>query len=89
MEVDITHTDIDRNRLYASVGVPEFWRYNGNEWKIYSLDGTDYQAVESSPTFPMIEKSDSYSFLDRAKQDEIDAELWLKSLLQQRIDSRR
>ena len=27
VEVDITHTDIDKNKLYASMGVPEFWRY--------------------------------------------------------------
>jgi Uma2 family endonuclease len=25
VEVDITHTDIDKNRLYAAMGVPEFW----------------------------------------------------------------
>ncbi|MEO1404361.1 MAG: Uma2 family endonuclease [Cyanobacteria bacterium J06635_1] len=35
VEVDITHTDIDKNRLYASMGVPEFWRFNGQTWRIY------------------------------------------------------
>ncbi len=29
VEVDITHTDIDKNRLYAQLGVPELWRFNG------------------------------------------------------------
>jgi Uma2 family endonuclease len=29
VEVDITHTDIDKPALYASMGVPEFWRYGG------------------------------------------------------------
>ena len=28
VEVDITHTDIDKLRFYASMGVAEFWRYN-------------------------------------------------------------
>jgi Uma2 family endonuclease len=27
VEVDITHTDVDKLQLYASIGVPEFWRY--------------------------------------------------------------
>jgi Uma2 family endonuclease len=35
VEVDITHSDIDKLRLYASMGVPEFWRYNGEVWRIY------------------------------------------------------
>ena len=34
VEVDITHTDIDKNRLYASLGVPEFWRFDGDVWRI-------------------------------------------------------
>jgi Uma2 family endonuclease len=29
VEVDITHTDLNKNTLYASMGVPEFWRFNG------------------------------------------------------------
>ena len=37
VEIDITHTDIDRNTLYASMGVPEFWRFNGSVLTIYKL----------------------------------------------------
>lgn len=37
-DVDITHTDIDRLQLYAAdMGIPEFWRYNGETGQIYSL----------------------------------------------------
>ena len=32
VEVDITHTDINKPALYAAMGVPEFWRYDGREW---------------------------------------------------------
>jgi Uma2 family endonuclease len=42
VEVDITHTDLDKNRLYASLGVPEFWRFNGQVWKIWQLQGKAY-----------------------------------------------
>lgn len=32
VEVDITHTDINKRALYASMGVPEFWRFNGGKF---------------------------------------------------------
>jgi Uma2 family endonuclease len=35
VEVDITHTDIDKLALYARMGVSEFWRYNDQAWRIY------------------------------------------------------
>ncbi|WP_289500744.1 Uma2 family endonuclease [Gloeocapsopsis sp. IPPAS B-1203] len=37
VEVDITHTDIDKNALYAHLGIPEFWRYDGAVLRIYQL----------------------------------------------------
>ncbi|HBE58949.1 MAG TPA: Uma2 family endonuclease, partial [Cyanobacteria bacterium UBA11159] len=48
VEVDITHPDIDKNRLYASMGVPEFWRYNGEELFIYQL-GNEGLYIECYP----------------------------------------
>ena len=56
VEVDITHTDIDKLQLYAAMGIPEFWRYNGETWRIYVLQGSDYAEVEISPTFTMVPK---------------------------------
>jgi Uma2 family endonuclease len=37
VEVDITHTDIAKNQFYASLGIPEFWRFDGQVWRIYQL----------------------------------------------------
>jgi Uma2 family endonuclease len=83
VEVDITHTDIDKLRLYAAMGVPEFWRYNGQVWRIYQLQGETYQEVATSPTFPQIPKEKLYEFLTTAQQDEVEAEqqfrAWLRS----------
>jgi len=75
VEVDITHTDIDKNRLYASLGVPEFWRYNGQELKIYALQESQYVECDRSPTFPWMQKEYLYNFLEEAQQDEIAAEV--------------
>jgi Uma2 family endonuclease len=37
VEVDITHTDINKNALYAELEIPKFWRYNGRQLSIYQL----------------------------------------------------
>lgn len=79
VEVDITHTDIDKNRLYAAMGVPEFWRYNGREWRIYQLQGKSYTEVDRSPIFTWIEKTELYRFLEAARQDEVQAEIDLRA----------
>lgn len=78
VEVDITHSDINKLVLYASLGVPELWRYNGEVWQVYQLQGETYQEIETSPTFPMLSKQCFYEFLQRARQDEVAAEQWLR-----------
>jgi Uma2 family endonuclease len=62
VEVDITHTDIAKNQFYASLGVPEFWRFNGKVWRIYQLQEQVYVEVEVSPTFPQVPKGRAISF---------------------------
>jgi len=82
VEIDITHTDIDKLQLYTSLGVPEFWRYNGRLWRIYQLQAGQYREVESSPTFPFVSKERLYEFLNQAQHDEVEAEqifrVWVK-----------
>ena len=68
VEVDITHTDIDKNALYAKLEVPEFWRYNGKILKIYELHNGQYQEVQMSPTFPGVPKEQLYEFLRNCAQ---------------------
>jgi Uma2 family endonuclease len=78
VEVDITHSDINKPALYASMGVPEFWRYNGREWSIYQLQADRYTEVANSPTFPMVSKEKLYEFLAVAQTDEVTAEIDLR-----------
>jgi Uma2 family endonuclease len=75
VEVDITHTDIQKNGLYAKLGVPEFWRFNGREWTILSLVDGHYVECDRTPTFPLVEKVDLYRFLETALTDEVAAEV--------------
>jgi Uma2 family endonuclease len=85
LEVDITHTDIKKNLLYAKLGIPEFWRFNGKEWRIYQLQGQSYVECDRSPTFPTVEKADLYQFLEAAQQDEVSAELEFRAWLKQKL----
>ncbi|EDX84442.1 conserved hypothetical protein [Synechococcus sp. PCC 7335] len=82
VEVDITHTDIDKLRLYEAMAIPEFWRYNGAVWQIYCLQGDQYQEAEVSPTFPLVEKSKLYDFLATARESEATAERALRQWMQ-------
>jgi Uma2 family endonuclease len=81
VEVDITHTDINKLALYARLGVPELWRFNGQIWRIYRLEKGVYQEGEFSPTFPLVPKTKLYEFLGTAKEDEVRAEKNLRSWL--------
>jgi Uma2 family endonuclease len=85
VEVDITHTDIDKNWLYASMGVPEFWRFNGQELQILQLVEGSYMEVEQSPTFPWVDKADLYQFLEQAQQDEVEAELTFRDWVRKQL----
>ena len=79
VEVDITHTDINKLALYARLGVPELWRFNGQIWRIYRLKKEVYQEGEFSPTFPLVPKTKLYEFLATAKEDEVKAEKNLRA----------
>lgn len=87
VEVDITHTDLDKNKLYAGMGVPEFWRFNGRVLKILHLENGTYVERDRSPTFPMVEKTDLYQFLESALLDEVAAEIDFRQWVRQRLQA--
>ncbi|APB32922.1 Uncharacterized protein conserved in cyanobacteria [Gloeomargarita lithophora Alchichica-D10] len=73
VEVDITHTDINKLKLYEAFGVSELWRYDGKVWQIYQLIDGQYQEQEYSPTFPKVPKTWLYEFLITVREDEVAA----------------
>jgi len=86
VEVDITHTDIDKNALYAQLGIPEFWRYDGAALRIYQLQSGEYQQVSTSPTFAWLQQEVFYQFLEQCRtQGEAQANRQLRSLVQAQL----
>jgi Uma2 family endonuclease len=55
LEVEITCNCLDRMGVYAGLGVPEIWRFDGEEWHIHLLgaDGV-YQESPVSAAFPYL-----------------------------------
>ncbi|MFS8778993.1 Uma2 family endonuclease [Synechococcus sp. R55.6] len=83
VEVDITHSTINKLALYAAIGIPELWRFNGEELRIYQLTAQGYQELEISPSFPGVPKDRLYQFLSEARENEIQAEQNLRNWIQE------
>ncbi|MCL1465585.1 Uma2 family endonuclease [Argonema galeatum A003/A1] len=67
IEIDITSSSINRLDIYAALGVPEVWRYNGSRLTILRLEGGEYKECDRSPTLPQIPSSEVVRFLELSK----------------------
>ena len=85
VEIDITHTDIDKLSLYAAMGIAEFWRFDGELLRIYILKETSYEESETSATFPQIDKSRLYTFFEESQQSEVAASRKLREWIRQNL----
>jgi Uma2 family endonuclease len=83
VEVDINHSTINKLALYAAIGIPELWQFNGEELRIYELTAQGYQELETSPSFPGVSKDRLYQFLAEARENEIQAEQNLRNWIQE------
>jgi Uma2 family endonuclease len=64
IEIDITHSSLDRLAVYAALGVPEVWRFDG-QVLMFHLLGADgrYAAASPSRVFPGLKPEDVLHFL--------------------------
>ncbi len=69
LEVDVTHSSLDRMSIYAGLGVPEVWCLDGDTLTFHVLDknGT-YAGAPASQAFPLIAPANLVSFLQQARQ---------------------
>jgi len=54
IEVDITSPSLDKLPIYARIGVPEIWRYDGEKIAILKLEDEDYLEVAKSAALPSL-----------------------------------
>lgn len=64
-EVDITSSSMDKFAIYASFAVPEFWRYEGGEVRIYWLREGGYRAAAHSLAFSWLTAEKITEYLNR------------------------
>jgi Uma2 family endonuclease len=69
IEVDVSHSSLDRLAVYAALGVPEVWRLEGDTLTFHVLgaDGA-YTAGATSRSFPLVTPADLLGFVQQARQ---------------------
>ena len=65
VEIDIFSRSIDREPIYAALGVRELWRYDGQNLRCYHLIDNQYSLRKHSKAFPFLEVGLLRQFLDR------------------------
>ncbi|GAB4470788.1 MAG: Uma2 family endonuclease [Elainellaceae cyanobacterium] len=66
VEIEYSSAALDKLPIYAALGVPELWRYDGRSLLIYALVGGVYAETDLSPTFATIPVKQIPSFLQLA-----------------------
>ncbi|MFN4261671.1 MAG: Uma2 family endonuclease [Gemmataceae bacterium] len=87
VEVDVTHSSLDRLAIYATLGVPEVWRLEGQTLSFHVLSSAgQYAEQPHSLAFPIISPGDLLAFLSRSGSvDENELVRQFRSWLRQRL----
>ena len=80
IEIDITSPSLDKFPMYAQVGVPEVWRYDGQSLDIFVLENGQYQAARTSTAFPVLTPEAVNQFL--AASATLTSTTWLRRVRQ-------
>jgi Uma2 family endonuclease len=85
VEIDVHHDSLDKFPLYAALGVPEIWRYDGAALTMHRLEGDRYVPTPASIALPVLEAQTLTRFLglagEKSQHDILLAfEEWLDSL---------
>ena len=69
IEVDVSHSSLNRLAIYAALAVPEVWRLDGDALLFYVLHpGPAYLVGPTSRSFPLVAPADLLGFLQQARQ---------------------
>jgi Uma2 family endonuclease len=85
IEADVTNRSIDREPIYASLGVPELWRWDGKRVQCLHRIGDSYRLAEKSLAFPFLKPSELSKFVlmfDRREENQVVREFtkWLGTI---------
>ena len=64
VEVDLRHIPIERSKIYAALGVPEIWRFDGEKVEFLLLNASgQYETISHSHALARISSADVNDFL--------------------------
>ena len=78
IEIDITGPSLDKFPIFARMGVPEVWRFDGSRLAIYELFGGDYQERDTSLAFPAVAASDITALIKES--EEMERPQWVRKV---------
>ena len=69
IEVDISRSSLDKLGMYADIGVPEVWLYNGESLRVHQLqENGRYIQQAASSAFPFLDLDEVVRFVERVDQ---------------------
>lgn len=78
IEIDISHSSMEKLALYREMGVPEAWRHDGDSVTIHVLQERGYETAETSRAFPIVSATKLNELLEtRRTQKQYE---WLQSI---------
>jgi Uma2 family endonuclease len=78
IEIDLTSPSINKLPIYAQLGVPEVWRYDGRKLAILVLRDAGYAEVNESVVLPSITGADLTDFVEKSKTTR--RTVWLRTV---------
>lgn len=69
VEIDVSHESTGKFRFYASLGVPELWRYDEHRLHIYRLTDDGYFEIPASVAFPVLTSAALSQFLKQSRTE--------------------
>ena len=69
VEIDTTNDSLYKLDIYAGLGVPEIWRWEGRIARFYQLSDGRYQEIAHSPAFPLLTPEVLAEFIQRSQRE--------------------
>ncbi|PZV18509.1 MAG: hypothetical protein DCF21_08220 [Leptolyngbya sp.] len=80
IEIDNTSSSLNRMAIYAALGVPEVWRFDGETLTIYALVEGGYRPRRWSTVLPLLSQEDLRRFLQESRT--VGETTWVKGFRQ-------
>ena len=67
IESDYTHSSVNKQSIYAALGVPELWRYTNQTLLVYSRIEGGYEPCDTSLAFPILPIAAVGDFIEQSR----------------------